>query len=91
MFEKLAANLLGLLVQLLPLGQVKVLPVHHSPVPPDERQEDVLLLKAEAPERYYALAQAEKSVGEYEEDVGAVDLVHDHRPDGDGQPDEHGD
>ena len=59
MFEKLAANLLGLLVQLLPLGQVKVLPVHHSPVPPDERQEDVLLLKAEAPERYYALAQAD--------------------------------
>ena len=61
MFEKLAANLLGLLVQLLPLGQVKVLTVHHSPVPPDERQEDVLLLKAEAPERYYALAQAVKT------------------------------
>ena len=37
------------------------------------------------------MGQPEKSVGKYEEDVGAVDLVHDHRPDGDGQPDEHGD
>ena len=42
--EELATAVLGLLVQLLPLGQVKQLAVDQASVPPQDRHENVLLL-----------------------------------------------